>query len=133
MPVNVDSASSSNYFILDPMTLILIIIIFFFFIVVSCFMDSDLLGPDQESRRDCDFRPGLSEPWSKKIPPSDFVNKVSLNSYAHLFTYCLWLPFHYSGRAEELKQRFLGLQSIAHLLSGPLEIKFDDPCFRLFN
>lgn len=38
---------------------------------------------------------------AKPGPLSDFVNKVLLAlSHSHHFTWCLWLPSHYRGRAE---------------------------------
>lgn len=126
MAVNVATAPSSNYSVHDPMTLVLIIIFH------SCYLFYRLYPAraksEKKSKRDCNFRQGLSKLWPKTCPPSGFEHKVLLNSSAHSSAYCPWLPLHYSGGAEELKQRPLGLKSLTCLLSGPL--KFDDPCFR---
>lgn len=132
MPVNVDSAPSSKSFIHDPMTLILII--FFYHCYLFYRLHPASARWEKKSERDCHFRQGLRGlwPWFKTSPPSGFVHKVSLSSYPHSFTYCSWLLLDYRGRDEELRRRSLGLQSLTYLLSGPLQIKFDGPWFRLF-
>lgn len=130
LPGKTDSAPSSNCFIHDPMTLILII---FYFSYLFCRLHPSRARSEKKSERDCNLRQGLTRlwPWSKTNPPSGFAHKVSL-SFAHSFTHCPWLLLDYGGRAEERRQRSLGLQSLTYLLAGLLQINFHDSGFRFF-
>lgn len=60
--------------------------------------------------------------WAKSSPHPIFINAVLLeHNWNHLYTYCLWLLWHYNSRAESLGQKG---QSLGSLPSAPLQEKF---------
>ena len=70
--------------------------------------------------------------WSE-IPVSVTINEVLLeHNHTHLLPYDIWLPSHYNSRAG-LWQRPHGLQSLKHLLAGPLQEKCANPWSRAWG
>lgn len=51
---------------------------------------------------------GNLQPIDQIQPAASFYKVLLQNSYAHLFTDCLWLFAYHSGRVEQLQQSSLG-------------------------
>ena len=67
-----------------------------------------------------------------KVQIPVFLNKVLLRySYTHLFVYCLWLLSRYDAELTTYNRGYVARKP-KYTLSGPLQKKLADACFRKF-